>query len=694
MTNSYFRHSDNNSDNHLHEDLLIGLDWLDQGLTLFDTDLKLRAWNRRFLELFDFPDTIPRVGTPFADFIRHNATVGEYGEGDIEEQVAKRVAKALNILTEQTEWVRSNGRILKLHGKFLPNLGYITLYTDITEQRALENVIAQHQAQLEENVRRRTHELVLANAKLREASEINSQVTEALQRSEERLRLMTDSIPAMIAYFDKNMIYRYANKGYSDWFGRRPEHLVGHSIETALGSKFFSAVEKYVRQALTGVGLNYEYSMEKENGTEVHAQTTLVPELAADQKTVLGCFVLSFDISEQKETQAALVQAQKMEAVGQLAGGLAHDFNNMLTVVIGNLSELYSRRQDDEDIQEFVTPALHAAKRGVESIRRLLSFARQHPLEPMPVNLSQLLDSMKQLLRRSIPEDIHLSIDCLDDNLIALVDPHQLENALLNLILNARDAMPNGGQLHIIAQCHQEQANKNNTKQAKNHVPADKFVKIEVRDNGLGINEQTQMRVFEPFFTTKRFGQGSGLGLASVYGFVKQSGGSISLQSLPGQGTCVTLLLPHASEAASLQKTANRLDFQGKAAGRDKPLVLLTEDDAEVRRVVRLQLTSLGYPVLEAESGEEAAQMLEHVQEIGLLLSDVVMPRQWNGRTLAEFARKIRPNLHIVLMSGHAPDRAAWLPDVSEIPLLEKPFSQEQLSIFLDEVLLCPRQSI
>lgn len=675
--------SANEPQTHLHEHLLVGLDWLDQGLTLFDTDLRLMAWNRRFLQLLDFPESLPKVGTPFEAFIRHNALHGEYGEGDAEQRVRLIVEQARAVLTDQTEWVRPNGRILKLHGEFLPELGYITLYTDITEQRALEQVVQQHHAQLEDSVRRRTAELEAANARLREASEINSQMTAALQRSEERLRLMTDTIPALIAYFDHEQVYRYANRGYADWFGRRNEHIVGHHIEAALGIKFYAAVKSYVEQALTGERVTYEYSMEKEDGSTIFARSTLVPEVSPEGK-VLGCFVLSFDITEQKHTQAALVQAQKMEAVGQLAGGLAHDFNNMLTVVIGNLAELQNRCGQDPQVTEFLEPALHAAERGVELIKRLLSFSRQQPLEPKTVQIGGLILGMMKLLRRSLPENITMNTALGETPLYATVDPHQLESAILNLVLNARDAMPEGGELLIEATRHpltEEEAQDC-------QMQVGEYIRISVRDNGTGIDPTIQMRVFEPFFTTKRFGSGSGLGLAMVYGFVQQSGGGIRLDSQLGKGTVVSLFLPCADEESV---PTGRLNFSGRAGGRDKPLVLLTEDDPEVRRIVRLQLTGLGYPVLEAENGDEAAAMVENIAEIGLLLSDVVMPGQLNGRTLADFARRHRPHLRVVLMSGHAAGSSVSHPSLQAVPILEKPFTQEQLSQVLDEVIMCQR---
>lgn len=667
--------------------LLAGLDLLDEGVSLFDENLTLLAWNRLFIDLLGFPEEMVKVGTPFEDFIRYNAQHGEYGEGDIASMVAGRMAVARSRQTSRAERTQANGRVLLVRGEPLPNGGLITLYADITRQHSEERALRQQYVMLEQSVGRRAAELEAANAQLIDANAVNTQITAALKRSEERLRLITDTIPALIAYFDKKEIYRYTNKGYSDWFGRKTEHIEDRHIEAALGSKFYAAVHSYVLTALGGQQVTYEYSMDKEDGSVVFARSTLVPELSPDGE-VQGCFVLSFDITEQKRTQAALVQAQKMEAVGQLSGGIAHDFNNMLTVVIGNLAELRVRLEENPALIEFLDPAMQAAERGVELIKRLLTFSRQQPLEPAPVQIGGLVLGMMKLLRRSLPENIAIDTQLPDDPLYAMADPHQLESAMLNLTLNARDAMPDGGHLRIDAR-----AVEINAKDALSlELDKGEYVQINMADTGLGMDESVQLRVFEPFFTTKKFGSGSGLGLSMVYGFVKQSGGGVKVTSAPGHGTIVSLFLPRADEASL---PTGRLNFRGLAGGREKLLVLLVEDDPDVRRVVRLQLTGLGYPVLEAASGDEAADMLNAVPEIGLLLSDVVMPGSLNGRALAKFARTSRPQVRVVLMSGYTDEahNAPTLDELPPVPLLKKPFTQAQLSALLDEVTLCHSQA-
>lgn len=666
--------------------LLSGLDLLDQGVTVFDADLRLIACNKRFLQLLDFPESLGEVGTPFDAFIRYNALRGEYGPGDAEAQVAERVLLAERFEPHDTERIRPDGSVLRVRGEPLPgNGGFIALYTDKTEQQTYEQLLEKQKQDLEWHVQQRTAELEAANRQLREAHAANVEMTAALRRSEERMRLITDTIPALIAYFDKHHVYRYANKGYSDWFGRRGEHIVGRHIEQALGSKFYAAVVQQVETALTGQQVTYEYSMEKDDGSNIYARSTLVPEIAADGE-VLGCFVLSFDITEQKQTQAALVQAQKMEAIGQLSGGMAHDFNNMLTVVLGNLDEWHRHHAEQyPHMLAYLEPAQQAARRGVELVKRLLTFARQQPLAPKAVPLAGLLGDMMQLLQRSLPETIKLQCCLPAEDCYAMADAHQLESAILNLALNARDAMPDGGSLRIdttVVSCNAEQA-------AERQLAAGDYVRVDVTDSGAGMPLEVQLRVFEPFFTTKPFGRGSGLGLAMVYGFARQSGGTVTVASQQGKGSCFSLWLPLGSAQA---QPSGQLNFSGKAGGRERPLMLLVEDNPEVRRVVQRQLTELGFPVLEAENADEALAMLAHIPDIGLLLSDIVMPGSLDGQQLALQARQRWPRLRIALMSGYAASDGARA-QAGNIPRLEKPFTQAELAAVLDEVLLCPPMS-
>ncbi len=651
-----------------------GLDLLDQGVTVFDADLRMVAWNTAFLRLLDFPETLARPGVSFEDFIRFNAERGDYGPGDPAQQVAERVARARSFQPHTTERIRPNGRILSIRGFPLPHQGFITVYTDVTEQRRAAEQISRHQAELEEHITSRTEALTRANRELTAAVDSNRAITQALRRSEQRLREITDAIPAAIAYVDKDRIYRYANKGYAEWFGWTSEQVPGHRVPEVIGQELFDTISADVDRAMAGERVSYEYRLTGRDGEPACARSTLVPDFAPDG-SVLGCYVHSMDVTEQRRTQAALAQAQKMEAIGQLTGGLAHDFNNMLTVVIGNLVALKENHPDDPLTENFVEPAMHAANRGAELIRRLLGFARRQPLEPEPVEVNELILGMSKLIRRSLPSTIAVSTASREPCLVAMVDAHQLENAILNLALNARDAMPNGGELRIESSLEHLGVHA----AADLEVPPGDYVQIAVTDNGMGMDGSTLARVFEPFFTTKQFGMGSGLGMSMVYGFTKQSGGGVRIRSRQARGTTVALLLPRIEEdetEASLP--AGRHVAAADLAGK---LVLLAEDDADVRSVVRMQLSELGCAVVEAENGSEAADMVENIPAIALVISDVVMPGAMDGRALARFVRRFRPELPMVLMSGFAESEFhhGGLDPDHDLPLLAKPFSRDKL---------------
>lgn len=652
------------------------LDLFDQGMTVFDASLRLVAWNARFVELLEFPDTLLQTGTPYEDFVRHNVLRGEYGpvpETDIDAWVSERMALARKLEAHHTRWVRPNGRVLELRGEPLAHAaGFVTFYADITDQQHRQDRIERDKAELEAHIQRRTAELTRANAELTAAIERNHEITVALRYSEGRLRQITDTIPAHIAYFDHGWAYRYANRRYAEWFGWTADTIVDQAIPKVIGARLFDQIAEDVRRALDGAEVSYEYSITGSDGVERYARSTLLPDFSPSGQ-VLGCFVRAVDITEQKRTQSVLAQAQKMEAIGELTGGLAHDFNNMLTVVTGNLNELREARPDDAIVDEYIGPALHAAERSAGLIRRLLAFARQQPLSPRPVAMDELIDGLNRLLLRSVPENIRVETTIGQALPVALADPHQLESALLNLALNARDAMPRGG-LMCIEACITELSASDAAAMEMRPGP---YVQISVRDNGEGMDGGTLARVFEPFFTTKKASRGSGLGMAMVYGFVKQSGGGIRIRSRQAVGTTVSLLLPCA-DPADLRIHDLPVSSGDPADWLRDRLVLLVEDDPEVRRVVRKQLAALECAVLEAHSGEDAADMLETISSISLIVSDVVMPGNMDGHALARFARSFRPELPVILMSGYT-DAAESITGDLALPILPKPFTREAL---------------
>ena len=643
-----------------------GLDLLDQGMTIFDENLKLVAWNSAFLSMLDFPGDLAYVGAPFDSFIRFNASRGEYGEGDAEAMIAERVAAARSFTPHATERTRPNGKILHIQGEPLPHRGFITVYTDVTEQRYLHELAEHQNLQLEERVRRHLAQLENANASLKRVSEENLRNAQALKRSEERLRLINDTIPILIGYVDNRQVYQYANKGYSDWYDHPEGSVTGRGVLEVIGPHVYAQVREHVLRALGGEQVTYEYNMERK-GRTVHARSTLVPEINAEGET-LGFFVFSYEVTEQKQMQAALIQAQKMEAIGQLTGGLAHDFNNLLTVIIGNLATLQAHVPPESGINEHVEPALQSARRGVQLIKRLLTFSRQQPLEPQPVDIADIVGGLAKLVRRSLPESIEISTDLSAAAIQTLADPGHLESALLNFALNARDAMPEGGQLHLAARLMDLSASA-----ADFSVQPGTYVVFEVTDNGCGMDEETLQRVFEPLFTTKRIGLGTGLGMTMAHSFARQSGGGIAIQSKPGSGTTVLMAIPHLSPSAKQEPAGEELPLEH---GED--LVLLVEDDPDVRKVVRKLLVDLGYPVIEAENGAQAQELVGQVADIHIVVSDVVMPGGISGIQLARHLRNAYPMIRILLMSGY--NQEADDATASDVKILAKPFTRSDLA--------------
>ena len=673
--------SDSRQIHYRHELLQAGLDLLDQGLTVIDANLRIVAWNKAFLRLLDFPEDMVFVGATFESFMRYNAERGEYGPGEVEELVAERMLLARQFTPHYTERCRPGGQILAVRGEPLPHSGFVTLYTDITASRRHEEQIQQQKAELEHRVAERTNALQATNRRLIIADDAHQRITEALRRSEENLRLITDTVPALIGYFDHQEIYRYANKGYADWFGCPKEEVLGHSIRDMVGDEVYTDVSHHIHLALKGQRVSYEYTMRRPGGGVVYARSELVPELDA-QGRVAGCFVLSVNITDLQNTQAALVHAQKMEAVGQLTGGLAHDFNNLLTVVIGNLVTLHERYPDDPDIGDYVLPALKASRRGASLIKRLLAFSRKQPLSLRSVNMADLVNETLILFKRTLPAHITLTTTPMDESVYATTDAQQLENALLNLALNARDAMPEGGQLTIGA----TRVQLGRAKAADFDVAPGCYVALTVSDTGTGMDAATQARASEPFFTTKRFGSGSGLGLSMVYGFAKQSGGGIRIQSALGEGCVVTLVLPCSDDAVAVQAQPEGQQ-RSIHQGAHRPLVLLVEDDPDVRRVIRMQLVGLGYPVIEADHAADALSLLASVPTVEILLSDLVMPGGMDGRALCAAASQRAPHVKALLMSGYSDGNAASAGAAVDLPLLKKPFTVSELQHALDDLL-------
>jgi signal transduction histidine kinase len=384
-----------------------------------------------------------------------------------------------------------------------------------------------------------------------------------------------------------------------------------------------------------------------------------------------------------RNNEEALRQSQKMEAVGQLTGGIAHDFNNMLTGIIGSLELLRRRlaRGRTEDLDSLIDLGVTSANRAAGLTHRLLAFSRRQSLDSKPVQMNTLVISMGELLQRSINESIQLDMQLSEQLWVAEADPNQLESALLNLVINARDAMPGGGQL--VVKTSNRHLDRAFTLAHSNLDPGD-YVMLSVTDTGCGMPQSTINRAFDPFFTTKPIGQGTGLGLSMIYGFSKQSRGHVAIQSEVGNGTTVSLFLPRFG--GDLPRDVP-VDAHHAPSAQDGETVLIVEDDPAVRVLVSTVLSDLGYAFVEAADADSAVPILDSAQRIDLMISDVGLPGM-NGRQLAEIGRQYRPELKVLFITGyaeHAAVRGGFLDPGMQ--MITKPFTFDLLTAKVREMI-------
>jgi len=508
------------------------------------------------------------------------------------------------------------------------------------------------------------------------------QTEQALRDSEARLRAIIHAVPDILLVLDEDGRYVEILTTLPHLLYTEPATLKGRLLSEVMPAEVARQALHSIRQTLLTRQIqrfDYALSIRTVGKRYFEARTAPLEGPLMDKPAVV---LLARDITQQRLTEESLRQAQKMEAVGQLTGGVAHDFNNLLAVILGNL-ELLAEAIDQPALASLVQRALEATERGALLIQRLLAFARRQALQTKPVDLNQLVVGLLELLRRTLGETIDMQMRLAADLALTAIDPNQLENALLNLVLNARDAMPQGGRLTL------ETATVwLDEDYAAGHpsVAPGRYVLLAVSDTGRGMPPTVVEHAFEPFFTTKEVGQGSGLGLSMVYGLVKQSGGHIHLYSEVGQGTTIKIYLP-----ARPAETGVVLDPD---AGKAPPYpgqgqtILVVEDEAPVRQLAVYMLRDLGYQTVEAETAATALAVLEATPAVALLFTDVVLPGGQSGVELAQEARQRRPDLQVLFTSGYT---AAHLAQVSRDPqvgdLLNKPYRKAQLAAKLHALL-------
>ncbi len=509
---------------------------------------------------------------------------------------------------------------------------------------------------------------------------------EALRLSRQRFQRFFANAPVGIALVDRDGLLEEANRALADLFGTPPSEIIGKPLVSFLSPESQAEVATKLTAAADGRPPTVPVEV-RLSGTRDKSASLFVSRLGAADEGQAGVILHFIDTTEQKSLETQFAQSQKMQAVGQLAGGVAHDFNNLLTAMIGFCDLLLLRFRPGDPSFADIMQIKQNANRAANLVRQLLAFSRQQTLQPRILNITDVLAELSHLLRRLIGENIELKVVHGRDLGLVKVDQGQLEQVIINLAVNARDAMPGGGTLTI------RTANVSSEfpmRRGHEVMPPGEYVLIEVTDTGIGIPRENLIRIFEPFFSTKEVGSGTGLGLSTVYGIVKQTGGFVFVDSEPGKGAAFSIFLPRHQGSEAV--TAVRAALGDAQATRDLTgagTLLLVEDEDPVRLFSARALRNKGYRVIEAKSGEAALEVITAgTENVELLITDVVMPRM-DGPNLVKRVRELRPQMKVIFISGYTEDAfRKRLDSDSDIHFLPKPFSLKQLAGKVKEVMV------
>ncbi|SDZ05536.1 Signal transduction histidine kinase [Jannaschia faecimaris] len=619
-----------------------GLNLIGQALSIYDADLRLTVSNRRFATMFDLPDALSRPGASFADTIRFLLERGEYGAvDDIDAMLTERVAQARAFEPHYLERTRPSGQIISVEGSPLPQGGWVTVYTDITVARAQERLLRARSEVLSEQLLERHEALELANRQLAATNAALRQAQSEATEMAARIQMTTEMLPAHIARLDRDRRYTFSNRRLGAVMPGAKSDILGMTMAEALGTRTYADIKPRLTAALEGTPSVFEIT---HDASARRIRVSFTPD--RDEDGVTGVYALSVDITEEAQARAALAQSAGRQVAAQLTSGMAHDFANLLTIILGQKDRLTGL-----DLPPGAAKAIEAiglaATRGGALIDRIAGLSGPRDLSPRATNLAAFLAEVVLLAEASLPGGITLNwlVDGLNEPV--LLDPEALRDAALNLILNARDAIGEDKGAITVA--------------ARN--VRDTWVDLIVADSGPGFSTQALQKGVEPFFTEKGE-DGTGLGLSMVYDVVKLAGGRTRLENAPGGGAQVTLRLP----------------LRTPPPGPPPMLILLVEDAPHIREAVRDRLVTAGHSVLEASSVTEARDLMD-IEGIAMVLSDIMLKSCETGLDLVRTAAA--RNLRVALMTSLPHDAPLYREAVAEWPVIRKPFTLEKLAAAL-----------
>jgi signal transduction histidine kinase len=616
---------------------MAGLNLIGQALTIYDHDLRLVVCNTPFQTMFDLPDTLVTPGATFHETVTHLATRGEYGDvSDIEAFVAERIEQARAFRPHYMERTRANGCTISVEGSPLEDGGWVTVYTDISAAKAQEALLRARAGALSDQLLAHTETLSQTNRERAAMITTLEETKRQLTASEARARLTTEMMPAHIAHVDAAGLYTYSNQRLSSIIPGRPSDILGRPIRDVLGRDNHDKIRSALRAAYDGAPAVQEFTDET---SARRIRTAFTPDL------VDGVYILSMDVTEETQTRAALQQTRRRALAAQITSGLAHDFSNLLTIILGLQSRLGRLPGQPAAAAPLIEGTLAAARRGGALLSSIAQISDTRSLRPAATDVGTLLHDLVTLAKPTLPDGMKLTLK-MDPLETVLLDRGLLQDGLLNLILNARDAMGTGGEITLTARCVQGT-----------------WIEFQVSDTGPGFSPTALTHALDPFFTTKG-AKGTGLGLPMAYDMTKLAGGDLRLANTP-EGAKVTLRLPYR---VAVPATTG--------------LALLVEDHDDLRALLRDALMEMGHSVIEATSVDEAVALLADLPDIALILSDLQLEGDATGVDLAHRLRAGAPPL--ILMTSLPTDAPLFAEAQKHAPVLRKPFTASDLARLLD----------